>query len=367
MNARSCVTAAIIISVATAQSRKPPRKSSGLPPDGLISHIHHTIAARISNPSSATPSSSRPLVLSGPRITATGRQTMANAAPRRRPAARREGPQIRPVELRDLPSEHVPVRVGCDLRRSDRTGGVDHCRHDRDHEGGDDEPSADVGDLAGSAAEECEHHQRPDHVELLFDGKAPEVTQRGELVRGGVPSSGPDLVPVRHVEQSGDHIAAEFAERVAIEDGRPDRQCDQHREERREQATSSPVPELAHVDRVRALLLRDQEQRDQIARDDEEHLDTEIAAGEPVGVGVVDHHRNHRQGAHAVETWQVRDPTDLRRRRSPCGPRRRPRGGSRRCARGVGGCSHVVTSIAQAVVSPRFRQISTTDSGRLSV
>jgi hypothetical protein len=88
VNARSWVTAATIISVATAHRRKPPRNSHGLAPSGPTSHMNQTSAARIANPVNDTRSSRAPLRRSGPRITATGRQIIANAAPSSNPLAR---------------------------------------------------------------------------------------------------------------------------------------------------------------------------------------------------------------------------------------------------------------------------------------
>jgi len=61
----------------------------------------------------------------------------------------------------------------------------------------------------------------------------------------------------------------------------------------------------------RALLLADDEEGDQIAGDDEEHLHTEEPAPEPGVVGVIHHHRDHGEGAHAVEPRQVGHTADL--------------------------------------------------------
>ncbi len=74
----------------------------------------------------------------------------------------------------------------------------------------------------------------------------------------------------------------------------------------REEASGPPGPEgLRPMGPTTALA--DQEHRDEVAADDEEHLDTEEAARHPARVAVVDDHRNDRKGAQTVEAREVRD------------------------------------------------------------
>ena len=61
-----------------------------------------------------------------------------------------------------------------------------------------------------------------------------------------------------------------------------------------QQAAGAAHPELAQADGAGALLLRHQQQRDQVPGDDEEHLHTEEATAEPAVIGVVDQHGTHR-------------------------------------------------------------------------
>ncbi len=137
------------------------------------------------------------------------------------------------------------------------------------------------------------------------------MPQRGEVAGRGVAETHPDLVPVRHVERSGEHVAAELAERVAFERGRPDRDEQHHQEHRRQEPPGPSQPEVTERDPVVALALGDQQQRDQVAGDDEEHLHAEEAAREPRVVGVVDHHRDDGERPETVEAGQVRHTTDL--------------------------------------------------------
>ena len=153
------------------------------------------------------------------------------------------------------------------------------------------------------------------------------MTQRRELVGRGVARAGPDLLPVRHVHDRGDDVAAQLAQLVAFEQRHPDGQRHQHGEQRREEPAGAPDPELPHVDGRRAFLLRDEQQRDEVARDHEEDLDAEVATRQPIGVGVVHHDRHDGEGAHAVEPRQVGHAADLRRAR-----RRLPTTGEFDCA-----------------------------------
>ena len=137
------------------------------------------------------------------------------------------------------------------------------------------------------------------------------MSQWREVTGGGVAETLPDLVPVGHVEEPGQHVAAQCTERLVLEDRRPHGDEQHHREQRREQTLGAPEPEVTQRDLVRALAFGDQQQRDQVAGDHEEHLDAEEPAREPVAVGVIHHHRHDGERAHPVESRQIRDPTDV--------------------------------------------------------
>ena len=59
-----------------------------------------------------------------------------------------------------------------------------------------------------------------------------------------------------------------------------------------------------------ALVLADQQQRDQVAADHEEDLDADEPARQPVAVGVVHHHGHDGEGAHPVEAGDVTETRD---------------------------------------------------------
>ena len=126
-----------------------------------------------------------------------------------------------------------------------------------------------------------EHHDRPDHVELLFDGERPEVTQWREIVDGRVTRADPDLEPVRSVEHTGHHVAAKSTERVALEERRPHDEQTHHDEESRQKSSGATAPESPQIDGIVTFVFGDEEQCDEVAADHEEDLDTEETAGQP--------------------------------------------------------------------------------------
>ena len=226
------------------------------------------------------------------------------------PAGPRRRRQVQELGPRDAPSADLPVGVRRDLARGDLAGRVQRGHDAGDGHGDDDQRPADVVDAARAEAQEPDHRQRPQDVELLLDGEAPEVAQRGEVARRRVPLPHPDLVPVGHVREPGDDVAAELAERVATEHRGERREQHERRQQRRQQAARPPEPELAQTDAPRPLVLADQQQGDEVAADDEEHLDAEEPAREPRVVGVVHHHGDDGERPQPVEAREVGHAAD---------------------------------------------------------
>ena len=175
--------------------------------------------------------------------------------------------------------------------------------------------------------EECHHHEWPHQVELFLDREAPEVAQRRERLEVRVALAGPQLVPVAAVGESGDDVAPGVAEWPSLEQRHVEGQHQQQYEECREQAPCPSHPERPEVDLPGAFVLGDDEQGDEIARDDEEHLDTEESTAQPGVIGVVHEHGHDRDRSQAVEAWKVGhatvaltaiDRTAERGRRSGC-------------------------------------------------
>ncbi len=184
-------------------------------------------------------------------------------------------------------------------------------------------------------AQDADHHERPDQVELLFDGERPQVAQRHERLVGGVALTDEDLVPVAAVEDAPEEVATGAALGLTVEQRHVHRHRAHHHHHRRQQAPSAAHPELAEGDPTVTFVLADQQQRDQIAADHEEDLDPEEATAQPGVVGVVDHHRDDGDGAQPVEPGHVRHTVEL-----PLGRGERARGARNRP------CAHRTTSIA---------------------
>jgi len=82
---------------------------------------------------------------------------------------------------------------------------------------------------------------------------------------------------------------------------------DAHEEHRQrwQQPPRPPHPELPQRDGARAMPLGDEERADQVAADDEEHVDAEEAGWHPPHVGVIQHHRGDGQRPHPVDAGVV--------------------------------------------------------------
>ncbi len=88
MAERRCVTAAMTASVANPVRRNPPRNSNASAPSGVTMCRFQHSSAEDDEADDGDAVEHRPAVRIGPRMTATGRHTMANAAPSSRPVAR---------------------------------------------------------------------------------------------------------------------------------------------------------------------------------------------------------------------------------------------------------------------------------------
>ncbi len=139
--------------------------------------------------------------------------------------------------------------------------------------------------------------RRPHEAELAENRDAPQVgedagvtagprTPRQEI--GGEGSAGGDLLAELAV------LAGEQEEPAEDEDR------EQHREQRRQHAADAPAVEIWQVEDA-ALEIRQDRQRDQVARNDEKDVDAEIAAAQPPRRSIECQHRNDRDGPQAVD------------------------------------------------------------------
>jgi hypothetical protein len=77
-----------------------------------------------------------------------------------------------------------------------------------------------------------------------------------------------------------------------------------HQRQHRAQALHA-APEEIQVAEATLGDLREDDRRDQVARDDEEHVDADVSAGHAVKTHVVQDHETHGEGAHAIDVRAV--------------------------------------------------------------
>ncbi len=168
--------------------------------------------------------------------------------------------------------------------------GVEEERHQTGRGEGDGHGDGQAHLAPGSAGrpEQEEEDRGPNQIELLFNGQRPGVLQgrgRGEL--GEVRLVGVNGVPVAHVEQRGQGVAPQrrqvdqpvgaAAAELGVDD-HVDPDAGHHQEEGREETLGPAPPEGGQVQRRRRHPFLEQQRGDEEAREDEEEVDTEVAA-----------------------------------------------------------------------------------------
>ena len=148
--------------------------------------------------------------------------------------------------------------------------------------------------------------------------------RRGGVEVGDVP---PGVVPVRDVGERREPVGPDVVELPARQPA-PSREGDpdERDEQRGEEAAGPPQPEAPEVDAAAAprvaprVELEDEQRRDEEAGQDEEQVDAEEPAGQPVGAQVEGDDGRHRQPAQPVQPGHR--------------PEVRPRRSVERCSRG---------------------------------
>ena len=259
----------------------------------MCSTQHST--ARPSRPTTATMSSSRPLSRIGPRQIATGRQTIGERGAEQQPGRPRRRRQVQRVDLADA----APGRPSSRRPASSRTS--------RSGPGSRAAPTATVirtaarnshgpapaggGGRGGSGrSSRAATPGRTAPRRPATTGAAAARSRRPRCTPGR-PRSGTSSTRRRGRRCTSPRS---WPERVALEQRGVDR--DRRRAGRTAPAAAAGPGGRRSPRRLTvpgALVLADQQQRDQVARDHEEHLDAEEPARQPRRVGVVHHHREH--------------------------------------------------------------------------
>ena len=168
----------------------------------------------------------------------------------------REGAEEEEVDSRHGLAEECHELFGGVRHRSDGTTAVGERREYRDCDRCCDEQHADDGQSASTELHQCQHDDRPEHVELFFHRQRPEVTKRNEVECREVRGAYPDLEPVEAVQQRSDDVATQVAKRVTLENGAVHRNEEEQHPQCRQQSASAPHPELFQADAAIALRLR---------------------------------------------------------------------------------------------------------------
>ena len=160
-----------------------------------------------------------------------------------------------------------------------------------------------------------EHHERPDHVELLLHRQRPRVQQRrGRRRLVEVVRVDEDEVPVAHVEERRQRVEAQCPVRpLGHDDGGEEGHEEQHQEEGGQQAAGPAGPERPELDRQRLAPLADEQRGDEEAREDEERVHAHEPAVHVRDPAVEQHHGRDGAGPHPVERREVGE-TSVRRR-----------------------------------------------------
>ena len=224
-----------------------------------------------------------------------------------RPACR-GGPRAVRCGIREGQSgtEHEPDEVGVgavvDARGGRRVEESGHeCRRSESHGQRDGHPDS----WCVGEAQQREGGKGPEQIELLLDGERPQVHE--ELGRRCVEVVGAvsDLEPVRREGRCPQGLAADSDEQVGLDESGDQGRDEDAEREGREQAAGAASPEAGQVEPAVPPHLADQQRGDEEARDDEEDVDAEEAAGQPGRVEVEGDDGDDRQRAKTVEPREV--------------------------------------------------------------
>ena len=158
------------------------------------------------------------------------------------------------------------------------------------------------------AADREQQERRPHEVELLLDAQRPVVEQGRRREVG--------LQIVRRLQGEAD-VGREQRRPDAIDrdvrhpnrrehERRRDQRGDEDQDRGRQNAAAATGVEGRQGDATRRLRLPQQQPGDEEAREDEEHVDADVAAGKPGHRRVVEQHRYHRQPAQPLDVGPER-------------------------------------------------------------
>ena len=222
-----------------------------------------------------------------------------------------------------------PVRrIGTPHHGDQRRG---HCEHRRERRHRAEHRPAPPTAASG----EHHEHRRPHPVELLLDRQRPEVLERRHTSdeQFAVARLARQAHPVEDLQGGTDDVGPQ-----ALDPAERPEPAGHHHQHQAQQAGRQQPPEAPSVEGTerhptRAVVLGEQQPRDQEPGQREEHRHAQIAGGHPREPGMEDHHEQHRHRTqtverglvrgravgHGVSGWRARRRARLRR----CAPRAR--------------------------------------------
>ena len=227
---------------------------------------------------------------------------------RRQPQQPKPGRALRPRQMRRAQQrQQRPRQQFPDPREGQVEGGLRRGRHLMQREpererGAKPEPEHRPAPPADPQPEP--QKRRKEEVILLFDRERPGVQQRLDLGRFGEIALEPPEMQVRGEKRRRPQALAELHEMFGQEQGRR-REAGQ-REHGEKRGEDPPQPALVEAQKREPprLGLAQQDRGDQKARDHEEDVDADIAAGQ-AEPGMKEHDRHDREGAQPVDIGAI--------------------------------------------------------------
>src|SRR4051812_25805913 len=117
-------------------------------------------------------------------------------------------------------------------------------------------------------ARDLREHERPEQIKLFFYPERPQMEQeRRSLDAHEIRVVVNDLPPISDVKQRCERVAPARRSRITRQAARYEQREREHREQRRQQASGSPLPEPSERNTARLVQLEQQQGADQVAAD----------------------------------------------------------------------------------------------------
>ena len=205
-----------------------------------------------------------------------------------------EGAEIQEICTQHRATKQFHVLIRCLCLRIYGARAKDHCgiHSNRSSQCSEEKPN-NWQCFAAESTEQHIHNNRPNDVELLFYRKRPQMSKWGEFRCCRVRRTCPHLKPVRSIQNASDDIATQFSQPVLLEQCTVRNGSNKQREQCGQQSTRTTQPEISQRHSAHSFTFCNKQQRDEIARDNEEHFNAKKTATEPFTICVIDDDRKN--------------------------------------------------------------------------